>query len=150
MRNSRKYINPSINGSRNIFTSYDEFPDAFNITNASGLAGIETSTNTITISGLTVPVYFRVSGSAGTYHASSYCKIFKNDVLVQTINTPTSFSVTNVNESFYNGDTLKFAYYVDFSQVLAYTMSIFRYRYTISNPLTATTPAIDTLTISLS
>jgi len=150
MRNSRKYINPSINGSRNIFTSYDELPDSFNLTLPASLSGIETFTNTITISGLTVPFRIRLTGSAGTYHASSYCKVFKNDNLIQTINTPSSFPQTDVGDTFYNGDTLKFAYFVSAANILAYTMSIFRFRYTIINPIVATTPNIDTISVNFS
>ena len=149
MRNSRKYINPSINGSRNIFTSYDEVPDTFNISNVTVIAGVETVTSSkITIQGLTVPVFFRLTGSAGTYHSSSYCKVFKNEALIQTINTPSSFPQTDLTEPFYNGDTLNFSYYTNGGTSISYTMSIFRFRYTIINPRQITSPAIDTIAIT--
>jgi len=151
MRNSRKYINPSINGSRNFFTSYDDVLNSINLILSLGIAGTENITNSVTISGLTVPVSFRLTASAGgIYHSSSYCNVYKNDVLIQTINTPTSFPTTTLNQQFYNGDTIKMGFYVDSSQTLSYTLNIFRLTYTIANPLSiATGGAIDTISVSL-
>ena len=153
MRNSRKYINPSINGSRNIFTSYDEVPGTFNLQMEvlPPGAGFENSTNTITIQGLTVPVFFRLAPTiGGSFHASSYCKVFKNGNLIQTINTPSSFPATDITEPFYNGDTLRFSYYTNAFTILSYTMRIYRYEYTIINPKDLLSSSIDTISVDVS
>lgn len=149
MRTSRKYVNPSINGSRNIFTSYDEIPDSINLTPAVlPSLNVENFTNTVTFTGLTVPVFLRLTGSAGVYHSSSYLNVYKNNILVQIINTPFSFPLTNLIEPFYLNDTLKVGYYS--SSDISYTLNIFRFRYSILNPLTVVSPSIDTCDINIS
>jgi hypothetical protein len=150
MRNSRKYINPSINGSRNIFTSYDDNLNSINLSLAISTPGIESLTNAVTVSGLTVPVSLRISASiGGSYHSSSYCNVYKNNILIQTINTPSSFPTTTINQQFYNGDTIQMGFYVDFGQSVSYTLNIFRLTYSINNPISVVAGSIDTVNVSI-
>jgi hypothetical protein len=77
MRNSRKYVNPSINASRNIFTSIDATPGAITFS-PTAISGIISGSVSTTISGVNSPVTLAVTTSNGTFSASHTLQFFKN------------------------------------------------------------------------
>lgn len=103
MRNSRKYINPSINANRNIFTSRDLTPSAFTVF-PSDISGFSTASTSFTINDINSPVLIGYQTSADTN--SHTLEFFKNSRLINSYTIIGRVSNSVLSEYFENGDTL--------------------------------------------
>lgn len=104
MRNSRKYINPSINANRNIFISRDLTPSAF-ILFPSDISGFSTASTSFTINNINSPVLIGYITSTNTN--SHTLEFFKNSRLINSYTISSRVSTIRVlSEYFENGDTL--------------------------------------------
>ena len=135
MRNSRKYVNPSINASRNIFTSIDATPGAitFSPTAISGLISGSVST---TISGVNSPVTLAVTTSNGTFSANHTLQFFKNSRLIDTFTVADRISTNRLlSEQFNNNDVLTITA-TEPGNAISYTLKLKALRLEITNLLT--------------
>jgi hypothetical protein len=135
MRNSRKYVNPSINASRNIFTSIDATPGAitFSPTAISGLISGSVST---TISGVNSPVTLAVTTSNGTFSANHTLQFFKNSRLIDTFTVASRIGTNRLlSEQFNNNDVLTITA-TDPGNTISYTLTLKALRLEITNLLT--------------
>jgi len=104
MRNSRKYINPSINANRNIFISRDLTPSTF-IPFPSEISDFSTASSSFTINNINSPVLIGYLTSANTN--SHTLEFFKNSRLINSYTISDRVSTIRVlSEYFENGDTL--------------------------------------------
>lgn len=104
MRNSRKYVNPSINASRNIFTSLDSTPSAFSPFPAD-ITGFSTASTSFTINNINTPILLAFTTSNDTN--SHTLEFFKNNILINSYTVTSRISSNRLlSEYFENGDTI--------------------------------------------
>jgi len=133
MRNSRKYINPSINGSRNIFTSIDNIPDTYISGN---ISGINTASVSFNIEGINTSVPIAFTTSNGTFSATHTLEFYRNGRLINTFTVSSRVSQNIIlSEQFNNTDTITITAIDPISSV-SYTLNIKSLRVPITNVLT--------------
>ena len=120
MRNSRKYVNPSINGSRNISTSIDNIPDEPIV---GSLTGVNTASTNISISGINTSVPIAFTTSNGTFSASHTLEFYRNNRLIDTVTLASRMSSNRfLSEQFNDNDTLTII--ANTNQTVTYTLNI--------------------------
>jgi hypothetical protein len=135
MRNSRKYVNPSINASRNIFTSIDATPGAITFS-PTLISGIISGSASTTISGVNSPVTLAVTTSNGTFSANHTLQFFKNSRLIDTFTVASRISTNRLlSEQFNNNDVLTITA-TDPGVNISYTLNLKALRLQITNLLT--------------
>lgn len=146
MRNSRKYVNPSINASRNIFTSIDATPSAITFS-PTAITGVGSGSASTTISGVNSPVTIAFTTSNGTYSANHTLQFFKNSRLIDTITVASRISTNRLlSEQFNNNDVLTITA-TESGVAISYTLTLKSISLGINNFFTDT--VTQTLSIGL-
>ncbi len=146
MRNSRKYVNPSINASRNIFTSTDATPSAITFS-PTAITGVGSGSTSTTISGVNSPVTIAFTTSNGTYSANHTLQFFKNSRLIDTITVASRISTNRLlSEQFNNNDVLTITA-TESGVAISYTLTLKSISLGINNFFTDT--VTQTLSIGL-
>ena len=136
MRNSRKYVNPSINASRNIFTSIDATPGAIFFYPTAEIFGFISGSVSTIISGVNSPVTLAVTTSNGTFSANHTLQFFKNSRLIDTFTVASRIGTNRLlSEQFNNNDVLTITA-TDPGNTISYTLTLKALRLEITNLLT--------------
>jgi hypothetical protein len=134
MRNSRKYVNPSINASRNIFTSIDATPGAITFS-PTAISGIISGSVSTTISEVNSPVTLAVTTSNGTFSPNHTLQFFKNSRLIDTFTVADRIGTNRLlSEQFNNNDVLTITA-TDSGIAISYTLYLKALRLNITNGL---------------